>query len=253
MTNEQYIEAMEKRCSRRSYKSVPLSEEILSVIGDMVDAVNKSEGLHFILMKNDTKPFTVITGKFSYIAVCGKDTQQIREKCGYFGESIVLQCVYHGLGTCWVTGTYNENAVLEAIKLPKDERLYGVIVVGNVTPKKSTKEKIVYNATHKKNKPYQKMFSACDQKLPSEYANALKLVEGAPSAVNRRPVDFKYVNGVLSARVEDPYSDKSIDLGIAKLHFKVGMTNEGIIGDWNEADEFIVDDEKIVKFPTSEE
>ena len=73
------------------------------------------------------------------MAVCGPDTEWARIQSGYFGESIVLQCVYHGLGTCWVTGTYNENKLYQMLDLPRDLRLYGVITIGNVKPGKSMK------------------------------------------------------------------------------------------------------------------
>ena len=40
MTNEQYIEAIKKRHSRRAYKQKPLGAEIKQVISQMADAVN---------------------------------------------------------------------------------------------------------------------------------------------------------------------------------------------------------------------
>ena len=80
---------------------------------------------------------------------------------------------------------------------------------------------------------YQDMFESCDAKLPDEYAYGMKLVEMGPSAVNRRPVKFRYENGVLSGSVDEPYSDKSVDFGIAKLHFVLGVRAKGINGKWN--------------------
>ncbi len=234
MTNEEYIKAVELRRSRRAYRSKPLGEDIKGVIKDMVDAVNSSgDDIHFIFIDDATPAFRIFTGKFSMIAVCGKDTQKAREECGYWGESIILQCVYHGLGTCWVAGTYNENKAYEMADIPKDERLYCVITVGYPKEKFSPIEKTMYNATHRKNKSYQDMFEACDEKLPEAYAYGMKLVEMAPSAVNRRPVKFRYENGILSASVDEPYSDKSIDFGIAKLHFILGARAKGVNGHWN--------------------
>ena len=248
MTNKEYIKAMEMRCSRRSYKSVPLDAGGMQNIKDMVAYVNQKAGLHFCFIEEASPAFSVFSGRFSAIAVCAEDTVSAREACGYFGETIVLQCAYHGLGTCWVTGTYNENKILEMLELPKKVRLYGVITVGFVSRKKSIKENLVYKATHKKNKPYQKMFEVCDEKLPQHFEYAMQLVEAAPSAVNRRPVCFRYENGVVSASVDEPYSDKSIDFGIAKLHFQLGASAMGIKGEWING-RFIEDKEKILKFP----
>ncbi len=248
MKNEEYIKAIEMRSSRRTYKNVPLDKETLEIIKSMVDFVNEKADLNFVLIEDASFAFTVFTGRFACVAVCGPDTIAAREDCGYYGETIVLQCAYHGLGTCWVSGTYNENKILEAIELPPKIRLYGVITIGYVGPKKSMKENMFYKATHKTNKPYQKMFEVCDEKLPPDYEYAMKLVEAAPSAVNRRPVKFRYENGLISASVDEPYSDKSIDFGIAKLHFQLGMSARGIKGEWKNG-AFIVDENRILKFP----
>ena len=253
MTNEQYIEAIEKRHSRRAYKQKPLGAEIKQVISQMVDAVNESAGLDFIFIDDATPFFKIFTGKFSMIVVAGPDTQKAREDCGYYGESIVLQCVYHGLGTCWVSGTYNENKVYETINLASEKRIYAVITIGYAKDNYSLIEKTMYNATHKKSKTYQDMFEACDAKLPEEYAYGMKLVEKGPSAVNRRPVKFRYENGVLSGYVDEPYSDKSVDFGIAKLHFLIGVKSKGINGKWSFDNVFEQTQSQRIKFESKNE
>lgn len=251
MTNEEYIKAIEMRTSRRTYRNTGLDNETIQVVRDMIDYVNKEANLNFTFFEDATFAFNLFTGKFSAIAVCGPDTIAAREACGYYGETIVLQCAYHGLGTCWVSGTYNENKIIEALNLPKKVRLYCVITIGYVKQSKSAKEKIMYNATHKKSKPYQKMFEVCDRKLPSHFEYAMKMVELAPSAVNRRPVKFRYENGVVSASVDEPYSDKSIDFGIAKLHFQLGSSAKNVKGEWLNG-RFLTDEQKILKFPDSQ-
>lgn len=253
MTNEQYIEAIEKRHSRRAYKQKPLGAEIKQVISQMVDVVNESAGLDFIFIDDATPFFKIFTGKFSMIVVAGPDTQKAREDCGYYGESIVLQCVYHGLGTCWVSGTYNENKVYETVNLASEKRIYAVITIGYAKDNYSLIEKTMYNATHKKSKTYQDMFEACDAKLPEEYAYGMKLVEKGPSAVNRRPVKFRYENGVLSGYVDEPYSDKSVDFGIAKLHFLIGVKSKGINGKWSFDNVFEQTQSQRIKFESKNE
>lgn len=251
MTNEEYIKAIELRTSRRTYRNTPLDETTVNIIKDMVDYVNQKANLNFVFIEDASFAFNVFTGKFGTIAVCGPDKISAREDCGFYGETIVLQCAYHGLGTCWVSGSYNENKMLEYLDLPKGIRLYCVITIGFVKPAKSIKEKMIYNATHKNSRPYQKMVEACDDKLP-EYAEfGLKMVEKAPSAVNRRPVKFRFENGVVSASVDEPYSDKSIDFGIAKLHFQLGASAKGVKGEWKNGT-FLIDENKILKFPSAE-
>lgn len=253
MTNEEYIKAIDMRRSRRTYRPRALDDATKQVIKELVDIVNSKAELDFKFIEDAGFAFTLFTGKFSMIALCGKDTEKVRIKTGYFGEMIVLECVYHGLGTCWVNGTYNENKVLEYLKLPKDIRLYGVIVIGNVKPNLSQKEKLMYNITHKTNKPYQKMIEACDEKLPAAFEAGMKLVEKAPSATNSRPVHFKYEKGIMSAYVDEPYSDKSIDFGIAQLHFAIGANSKGVKGEWDIRGNFCVEGSNIIKFPENKE
>ncbi|HBA94045.1 MAG TPA: hypothetical protein DCZ02_05450, partial [Ruminococcaceae bacterium] len=218
--------------SRRAYKNKPLDSDVLGIISQMVDAVNEEAGLDLILIEDATPYFQIFSGKFSMIVVAGKDSQKTREDCGYYGESIVLQCVYHGLSTCWVSGSYNENKVYEDLDLPSEKRIYAVIAIGYAKEKYTLIEKAMYKATHKKSKSYQDMFEYCDDKLPEAYAYGMQLVEKAPSAVNRRPVNFRYENGKLSGSVDEPYSDKSVDFGIAKLHFVIGAMAKGVYGKW---------------------
>lgn len=47
MTNAEYLEAVEKRHSRRAYRQKPLSPEIMQIIKEMVKAVNKDANLDF--------------------------------------------------------------------------------------------------------------------------------------------------------------------------------------------------------------
>lgn len=253
MTNEEYIKAIDLRRSRRTFKPVLPDKATLDVIESLTGIVNKVDGLEFRFIEDASFAFTFFTGRFSAIAICGDDSEWVRVKAGYYGESIVLECAYHGLGTCWVAGTYNENKMLEYLKLPQETRLYCVIVIGLVKPKLSKKEQMMYNVTHKKNKPYQKMFEVCDEKLPPHFEYAMKLVEKAPSSVNRRPVRFRYENGEISAYVDEPYSDKSIDFGIAQLHFNIGCASMGVVGEWDKNGKFIPRESKIVQFPKIEE
>lgn len=238
MTTHEYIEAMAMRRSRRTFLNKPLSPEVLDVLRQYVAWINETAGLNFVLFENGKGLSKMLGGSFALVAVCGPDTQKAREDCGYFGEQMVLEAVYSGLGTCWLASTYKEEKVFQLCRLPKKVRLYAAIAVGYVRKELSAKEKMIRKATHKTCRPYQKMFTVCDEKLPDEYVFAMQQVEAAPSSVNRRPVRFQYENGVLHAGVAEPYSDQSIDFGIAKFHFETAMREKGINGRWTSAGNF---------------
>ncbi len=254
MTTDEYVKAISMRTSRRTYRRAAMSKELKAVIKQMADSVNaENDDITFTFIEDPTFAFSMFTGKFSAIAVCGDDTPIAREKCGYWGETIVLQAVYHGLGTCWVDSSYNENKIMEYLQLPHGLRLYCLITFGLVNEKQSRKEVMMHNMLHRTNKPYQKMFSVCDEKLPPAYKNGMLMVDTAPSATNGKPVTFKYENGVLSGSVEEPYSVKSVSFGIAQLHFMLGAAAMGVKGRWID-DTFVEDDaNKVLKFPKKEQ
>ena len=76
MTNEEYIEAIKKRHSRRAYRQKPLGDDVKQVIKEMVKTVNENANLDFIFIDDATPYFKIFTGKFSMIVVAGPDTQK---------------------------------------------------------------------------------------------------------------------------------------------------------------------------------
>ncbi len=49
------------------------------------------------------------SGVNNYLALIGKKDKDLEEKCGYYGEKIVLYAQTLGLNTCWVALTYKKN------------------------------------------------------------------------------------------------------------------------------------------------
>ena len=61
------IEAIQARHSVRRYREEPLSEEVLKIVQDKVELVNRDSGLHVQLVVNEPKAFSgpMAYGKFS--------------------------------------------------------------------------------------------------------------------------------------------------------------------------------------------
>ena len=108
------LQAMQDRHSVRSYTDQSIEgktkENLLSFIGQC----NKESGLHMQLVLNEPNAFDSFMahyGKFSgvrnYIALAGKKAPDLEEKCGYYGEKIVLYAQSMGLNTCWTAMTYS--------------------------------------------------------------------------------------------------------------------------------------------------
>ena len=77
--------------------------------------MQQRSGLYIQLVKDEPKAFDSFMahyGKFSgvrnYIAMIGKKGPDLDEKCGYYGERLVLKAQQLGLNTCWVAMTYSK-------------------------------------------------------------------------------------------------------------------------------------------------
>lgn len=91
-------EAMKARHSVRQYKNQPIGAETVLAMQAEIDTCNRESGLHIQLVTNEPKAFDGFMahyGKFSgvtnYIAMIGRKSSELGEKCGYYGERLVLK------------------------------------------------------------------------------------------------------------------------------------------------------------------
>ena len=129
------MQLMKERHSVRQYEDRPLEDGVVSALEEEIKACNKESGLHIQLVKNEPKAFDSFMahyGKFSgvtdYIAMIGKKGADLDEKCGYYGERLVLKAQDLGLNTCWVAMTYTK--VKTAFTIGSGEKLCIVISLG---------------------------------------------------------------------------------------------------------------------------
>lgn len=101
------MQLMKDRHSVRQYEDRPLEDSVVSALEEEIKVCNKESGLHIQLVKNEPKAFDSFMahyGKFSgvtdYIAMIGKKGADLDEKCGYYGERLVLKAQELGLNTC---------------------------------------------------------------------------------------------------------------------------------------------------------
>lgn len=222
--------AIEIRCSRRKYDGTPIAASPISEINSLIRQCVEKEGLNIQLVLDNgaafnsfTKSYGMFSGVTNYIGlIADKKVENCAEKLGYYGELIVLHATNLGLGTCWVGGTFDRS--LCPFELSPDENIVCVIVIGNAPADLSVKEKLIHRIIHRKAKAAEQMFKA-DGQVPEWFMAGVRAVQKAPSAVNRQPVIFTYSpeNDKVTAFVENINDDGyAIDLGIAKLHFRIG-------------------------------
>lgn len=223
------IEAMEARHSVRQYTDKPLGADVIAALTSEINACNKESGLHIQLVTNEPKAFNGFMahyGKFSgvtnYIALIGKKSPDLDEKCGYYGEKLVLLAQQLGLNTCWVAMTYSK--IKTAFTVSSGEKLCVVIALG-------------YGKTQgvpHKSKPASEVMQAVNP--PAWFMSGIQATLLAPTAMNQQKFVFSlHGNGIsvkdgyrVSAKTGSGFYAK-IDLGIAKYHFELGAGKDNFI------------------------
>ncbi|MDR1754083.1 MAG: nitroreductase [Eubacterium sp.] len=219
-------DALNLRHSRRTYLDCPMSNEDAKKLCDAIQKCNALSGLHMQLITEEKMAFkgSMFKNVRNYIAMVGRGDDITREKCGYFGEKIVLFATGLGLGTCW-SGTFNRAACrFDAFK---DEILHLVIAIGPVRNKMTQRESVISGISHI-NSRGRKKISRIFGDAPPWFWSGIDAVLKAPSAMNRRPVTLSCNDGEITASISGKKDYEYIDLGIAKLHFEIGALG----GDW---------------------
>lgn len=213
--NRELMEAIRQRHSVRRYEEKPIEGETLAALEQVIAECNEEGGLHIQLVKNEPKAFDSAMahyGKFSgvtnYIAMIGKKSPDLDERCGYYGEKIVLEAQRLGLNTCWVAMTYKK--IPSAYDVRTGEKLVIVISVGyGIKPGKARSSKSAEEV------------SGTAANVPEWFANGLEAALLAPTAMNQQKFRFDLVDDKVSAKAGIGFCCK-IDLGIAKYHFEIG-------------------------------
>lgn len=228
------LEAVFARHSRRAYIGPPNRAQI-DEFHDIIEDIESVSGLTIRLFENSgdlfggfTKHYGMFSGVSSFFLLAGQSSDvDLKEKCGYYGQKIVLKATEMGLGTCWVGGTFNRETLKRT--LHEDQQLVALITVGKTENKPSFKERLIYTLAKHRNKPLDEMYSS-DSTPPSWFMEGVRSAALAPSALNRKPAKFVWKDKTASAFVPDVSGYQGIDLGIAKLHFEVAAKGSFALG-----------------------
>lgn len=212
-----FEEAMKARHSVRQYKNRSIEPEILSELQKETDACNQESGLHIQLVAEEPRAFDGFMahyGKFSgvtnYFALIGKKDSSLEEKCGYYGERLVLKAQQLGLNTCWVAMTYSK--IKTAFTVGKDEKLCIVIALGY-----GENQGILH-----KSKAADKVMNVTGS-VPEWFQNGIEADLLAPTAMNQQKFVFSLSDSKDQVSVKPGFGFYSkIDMGIVKYHFELG-------------------------------
>ena len=217
-------EAIDVRQSRRSYLGTPLKAEDVQALEACIKGVNEESGLSVQLIQNSPETFAKsycgIKGANSFFAIVGNEEEtHLLEKVGYYGEKVVLEATRLGLGTCWVSVTYDRDKCPCVIK--KGQKLVIVIAVGEIAEEIMPDDEFARHLNHRSSRPIEYMYTA-EGEPPAWFIEGMQAVAKAPSGLNAQPVKFFYSPARIFAYVDGVPVNQNIDLGIAELHFEVG-------------------------------
>ncbi len=203
------------RHSVRQFKDMPIVPELRSTLDALVTEVNKESGLKIQVIYDDPDCFNTFMahyGKFknavNYIALVGdKSIENLEERCGYYGQRIVLKAQEIGLNTCWVGGTYGKGKCKADAN--KGEKIVCVIAIGYGE-----------NAGVKhKSKPVSKLCNVPEEEMPTWFKNGVVAAMMAPTAINQQKFYITFENDeVKITSKKAPYA--KVDLGIVKYNFE---------------------------------
>ena len=213
------MEAIKKRHSVRSYHDRKIDGTVKEELLAFIEECNKESGLHIQLVLNEPRAFDGFMahyGKFSgvknYVALIGKKGAGLEEKCGYYGERVVLKAQQLGLNTCWVAMTYSK--IKTAFQIDQGEKLCVVIAIGygttQGTPHQSKARETVMDG---------------NGAVLSWFQKGVDAALLAPTAMNQQKFVLSLDGNKVAAKAGMGFYTK-LDLGIVKCHFEIGAGTE---------------------------
>lgn len=208
-------EAMRARHSVRQYLDKPLEAEVISALKEEIAACNEESGLHIQAVVNESKAFDGFMahyGRFrgvrNYLALIGEKGSGLEEKCGYYGERLVLRAQELGLNTCWVALTYSK--IKTAFVISRGEKLCAVIALGYGKNQGTAHDSKAVDQLMKAEEP-----------APAWFRKGMEAVLLAPTAMNQQKFLLIQEGNRVKAKAGAGFYTK-LDLGIVKYHFEVG-------------------------------
>lgn len=220
------LDAMKARHSIRSFTTQPIEGDTATQLQKSIDDCNREGGLYLQLCLDEPNAFDSMMARYgnfknvrNYIALAGKSGPDFEEKCGYYGQRVVLNATQLGLGTCWVAMTYSKSKVSRILEY--GERLLMVIAVGHPDEE---------GEPHKSKSIDRLCRITGGGEMPGWFRQGMLAAQLAPTAMNQQRFLFTLDadGNTVTATTRSGFYVQT-DLGIAKYHFELGAKD----GDWS--------------------
>ena len=232
LTTAELAAAAERRVSQRAYDGRPVEDEKIGQLQACIEAANAAEAcLDFQLygpLDDAGKAVGInarmFTGVFHWYAALVCDMNDVAfEKCGYYGEQLVLLATHLGLGTCWVAGTFDRE--ITRAEVGDGQGLLAIVPIGYAPDRTPFAQRVIRTNIRRKSKKPEDTVEADMHYagLPAWVRTGAEAIIAGPSAVNQEPVVLTWRDGRLTARFIVRKTRPEVtaaDFGIAKLTFE---------------------------------
>ena len=213
------MELMRARHSVRQYLPRSIPAEPREALDGYTAEFNAASGLHMQILYDEPDCFNTRLAHYgsfescsNYIALVGRKAPDLDERCGYWGEKLVLRAQELGLNTCWAALTHGKSRAL----VSDEEKEVILIALG-------------YGKTQ--GRPHRgkdaAAVSGSYSEAPAWFRRGVEAALLAPTAVNQQKFRFELLpGGRVSAKAGLIGSCLKIDLGIVKCHFELGAGKE---------------------------
>lgn len=236
------IEAIKKRRSVRTYDDRPLSDSDRKAVEEAISSattpfsgeitlrlVSVGEGQEF-------RPSTygVIKGARDFLLLALDDADASALKGGYVAEEVILKATELGLGTCWMTGTFQSSSFETATDFPAGQKLTAVIPIGYPEGERLLGRVMRSFVGASKRKPLGDMFFMNNFETPlpetGPFGKELAMMRLAPSAKNRQPWRALVRGNQVDFYCRDKSRSVLLDMGIGLSHFALTAEAENVVG-----------------------
>lgn len=214
------MEWIRQRHSVRQYLEKEIPEAVREELSAYAGELNQKAGLHMQIFYEEPECFSsrmAHYGRFenarNYIALVGKKAPDLEERCGFYGELLVLKAQELGLNTCWAALTHGKSKAA----IGPDEKEVIVISLG-------------YGKTQggvRKSKSPAQVSEISG--APQWFQDGVEAALLAPTAVNQQKFRFEREGNTVTAKAGRIGTCLKIDLGIVKCHFEIGAGKENFV------------------------
>lgn len=228
-------QAIRERHSVRSFTDREIPKDTRDQLEAEILRCNAAGNLSIRLVCDEAEAFDSTMaryGKFdnvrNYLVLAGPPSEGLEQRCGYYGERLVLLAQQLGLNTCWVAVTFKKRYVKKM--LGERDKLVVVIALGYGTTQGSS---------HKVKRAEDVCAVPAGSTAPAWFSSGVEYALLAPTAVNQQRFLIELTEGsdeegrpvVSLTGKSGAYSE--VDLGIVRLHFEAGVAGASGSFSWD--------------------